>query len=145
MLMLQFLTKAHARKLPVLRRRLDKHTLEEASALSSTVVALKMEVIDQYPIAPEVLDKEFVADFLAGDTNLELELQAVIQEKLPSFKPADLTHLQNIIHGHIASTNNRMQASASTVIQAGALTEVAATCSTHGLHKCLHQHVIHCL
>lgn len=110
-LMLRFLIHGHSKKLPALRRKYDKHTLEEAAAMASLVIALGAEVQEVVPITEEKLGKDWTEHFVKGDPNLEMELRVALQDKDDKFVPASINALKDLLSVQSAESDSRIPAS----------------------------------
>ena len=128
-LMIRFLINCHLAKMAAIRRKLDKQIMEDAAALCALVLSLAREVSEQYPIPEADLQTGFIDLFLANDFNLELQLHTAIAEKSANFGPADITHLQQLIAAHMASSSCRVASAA------GATTVMAAQLEKQDMHK----------
>ena len=64
-LMLKFLIAGHMKKLPAIRRKIEKQALEDASLLCALVLALVREVKESYPV-PDAALQDFIDTFVSG-------------------------------------------------------------------------------
>ena len=82
LLMVHWQRNSHMLKLPQLRRKLDKTSMEEASQLAAMVLSLAREMCSLFPIPQEKLDELFVTPFATGrDATLLVALQSLLHEK----------------------------------------------------------------
>ena len=81
-LMVQWQRNSQMLKLPQLRRKVDKNSMEEAAQLSAMVLSLAHEMCSLFPIPKEKLDELFIQPFVSGrDTTLLVALQGLLHEK----------------------------------------------------------------
>ena len=71
-------------KLPQLRKKFDKSTMEERAQLSALLVALRDLTISSYPISRQEFDDGVLPAFVQGsDANLVTALQGILHTKPP--------------------------------------------------------------
>ena len=108
--MIRFITAAHGRKPAQIRRKYDKVAVEEALAMSQLTVSLIDEVCEAYPIDKEFMTKKVITElFISGDMNLELELQAALQEKSEEHKPSDISAVNELVKAFVATKREHME------------------------------------
>ncbi len=115
-LMVRYAIAQDAKKIPGMRRKLDKSALEVASSMAALVCNLAKEVQEQFPLQTTVLENAFKEAFVTGDANLEVELQCGIAEKSPQWKPlANVTLLKELMQAQSADSNAKVPDAAATV------------------------------
>ena len=96
--MLVFLATEFRQKLPILRRPVDKTTLEDASQLCALVWSLADELVATHPV-PMAEVEGVVAKFQNGDANLELLLHGALHERSQTFTFADVPPFAALVKG----------------------------------------------
>ena len=120
-LMLKFLIAGHMKKLPAIRRKIEKQALEDASLLCALVLALVREVKESYPV-PDAALQDFIDTFVSGgDFGLELQLQAAIQEKTSTFGPSEVPQLQVLAQQLVQCSDERVLGAGQTQVMAAQL------------------------
>ena len=82
LLMLKWQSKSQEKKLPQLRRKLDKVAMEEGAQLCAVLTSLQADLLASHPIQVDEWNKSIVEPFIEGsDMNLLLGLQSVLHAK----------------------------------------------------------------
>jgi hypothetical protein len=101
-LMVSWQSNQQSKKLVQLRRKFDKSAMEDAAAVSSLVLALKTECMEQHPVPEDDLDEHFVRVFLRDlDLNLLLFLQSLIHAKPEAIDLEEVPVLGDRIQIHV--------------------------------------------
>ena len=80
--MLKWQSKSQEKKLPQLRRKLDKVAMEEGAQLCAVLTSLQADLLATHPIQVDEWNKSIVEPFIEGsDMNLLLGLQSVLHAK----------------------------------------------------------------
>ena len=111
--MIVFLATEFRQKLPILRRTVDKTTLEEASQLCALVCSLADELVASHPV-PMVEVEGVIAQFKNGDANLNLLLHGALHERAQTFTFADVPQFAALVKG-LAEKSATMIGHASTM------------------------------
>ena len=96
--MIVFLATEFCQKLPILRRPVDKTTLEDASQLCALLWSLTDELLATHPV-PLVEVEGVIAQFQHGDANLELLLHGALHERSQTFTFADVPPFAALVKG----------------------------------------------
>ena len=96
--MIVFLATEFCQKLPILRRPVDKTTLEDASQLCALLWSLTDELLATHPV-PLVEVEGVIAQFQHGDANLELLLHGALHERSQTFTFADVPQFAALVKG----------------------------------------------
>ena len=111
--MIVFLATEFCQKLPILRRPVDKTTLEDASQLCALLWSLTDELLATHPV-PLVEVEGVIAQFQHGDANLELLLHGALHERSQTFTFADVPQFAALVKG-LAEKSATMIGHASTM------------------------------
>ena len=96
--MIVFLATEFCQKLPILRRPVDKTTLEDASQMCALLWSLTDELLATHPV-PLVEVEGVIAQFQHGDANLELLLHGALHERSQTFTYADVPPFAALVKG----------------------------------------------
>ena len=107
-LMIRYLIAQYEQQPKQLQRKHDKSAIEDAASQSALMASALAEVLAEYPIDSQTMDDTFVKCFVEGDMNLEVLLQACIQEKKKGWKPIDLPPIADIIQAHSQKSGERV-------------------------------------
>ena len=107
-LLLRFLSAAWARRPPVLRRSMERSVLEEHAQVAAFITNTKKEMLDAVPLHDETVVGAYIGAWLAGDSNLEVELQSHITERNERFSWRDVTVLKALEQCHVASSTSTL-------------------------------------
>ncbi len=87
----------HERKLPGLRRKFDKHFVEEASAMAATIVNVIPLVLNLVPLDEGQTRAALVDAFIAGDQTVVFDIQTALQDKHPEWDFKKLVALRPLL------------------------------------------------
>ena len=99
-LTLCYLHEAHKRKCPESRVKLDRKAVEEAQQMAQLLLAGVQEAQAQYPLSQEAVQEHILGPFVAGDMNLEMELQSALSELPTDWRSLNLTHISRAVQTH---------------------------------------------
>ena len=106
LLMVTWQANQHAKKLPQLRRKLEKGAMEEASSICAYVLSLKRDCLAQHPIPEQDLQKQFIDVFAATvHQQLVLFVQSQIHTMASEVDLENVPLLGDIIQKHIKKTD----------------------------------------
>ena len=103
-MMIRFVDATHRRLLPGNRAKLSKEALQEAAHLCQLLQAVQDDLAEQGVAATSLSEK-----LLAGDRNLEMELQVALAERSASWTSAGLTVVKELMKGHAASAEGKFR------------------------------------
>ena len=104
-LMVRWQAAEWSRKLPMMRRKLDKHHLEEGAQVAAFITSLKREVTSKYDIKDAAWDSAVTEPFLNGaEPNFVLALQGFLHSK-PKLDLDDVPLLSDLIRAHVSATD----------------------------------------
>ncbi|CAJ1416725.1 unnamed protein product [Effrenium voratum] len=86
------------------RAKLSKEALQEAAHLCQLLQAVQDDLAEQGVAATSLSEK-----LLAGDRNLEMELQVALAERSASWTSAGLTVVKELMKGHAASAEGKFR------------------------------------
>ena len=104
LLMAEFIDSSHRRQLPELRTRLSKDAVLEASHMAQLVLALEADLADD-----GVITRRLSEGLLAGDENLQMELQLALTERSTKFQAAQITLVGSVLKKHHASNADKFK------------------------------------
>ena len=116
--MVRFQVDEQLKKMPSLRRKLDRHHLEESAQLCALLTCLGDEVHSTYALAPGVWDSNVIGPFLDGDQNLVLALQGLLHTKPNKIIFEDLPLVGDVITAHVAKVDTALLSNKTELINA---------------------------
>ena len=132
---LRYLHEAHRRKCAESRVKMDRKAVEEAQQMAQLLVASVQEAQAQYPLSQEAVQEHILGPFVAGDMNLEMELQSALSELPSEWRSVSLTRISQCVQMHcdVRDTAMLKLTGQSLSIEAGQLEQQAFALALQGL------------
>ena len=101
--MVQWQSHEAIKKLPQLRRKLDKLSIEESSQISALICSLRSQLLSEYDVTAADVDREIFFPFWRGDdSQLNMTAQGLLHTKPPKINLQDLPSIAEFIEAHVS-------------------------------------------
>jgi hypothetical protein len=108
MVCLQHLDASWMRKMPALRRKIDKSALEELAQLAAFLTNTCADILTVAPVSKDRLQELYIQPWIAGDSNIDIEIRSHVAEKSDRFALKDVSVLRDILENHTNHANASM-------------------------------------